>query len=110
MQAQLAIDFDSARSARDTGMQQAAMHAEIVSEGWSHRAFSALILFAMMQQGGFTSYDFRMAVKETLDAPPTDKAFGPVFSRAAKAGIIRKTGYTQHPERHCSPTPVWEAF
>ncbi len=109
---QLAIDFsapiDRARAGRDSGMQRAQEHAEDVAPGWADRAFAALCAYAKLA-GRFTSYEFRMtAYSQGLDAPPTDKAFGPVFLRAVKAGVIQKTGYAQHPERHASPTPVWE--
>lgn len=110
---QLAIDFEApiirALAGRDSGMQRAQDHAEEASPGWADRAFAALCAHAT-RGGRFTSYEFRMAAYgQGLDAPPTDKAFGPVFLRAAKAGVIRKAGYAQHPERHASPTPVWSA-
>lgn len=43
-----------------------------------------------------------------LDEPPTPKAFGSVFVKACRRGVIRKAGYLPHAERHQSPTVVWE--
>lgn len=106
---QLSIDFNSAaRAGRDAGMAAAIAHAEHLAEGWGERAYAALIQFARHRQS-FTSYDFRQAVGALgLDRPPTDKAYGSVFLRAARVGVIRKNGYVPHPERHASPTPIWE--
>lgn len=106
---QTAIDFDAARAAAEAGAQAAAAHADAVAPGWTDRAYQALCAFAR-QARSFTSFDFRRAIGSLgLEKPPTDKAYGAVFQRAARAGVIRKAGYAPHPERHASPTPIWEA-
>ncbi|MRR49352.1 MAG: hypothetical protein EG825_00310 [Rhodocyclaceae bacterium] len=107
MMQQTAIDFTAATVARDIGMAAAVGHADRVSAGWSEEAYAALCRYAA-QAKQFTSYDFRSAVRGLIESPPTDKAYGAVFLKAARAGVIRRVGYAQHPERHCSPTPVWE--
>ena len=99
-----------ARAARDSGMARALEHAERACEGWRIGAEASLITFARFNRA-FTSFDFRQRMREEgRTMPPTDKAFGPVFLRAANRGLIEKIGYTQHPERHCSPTPVWRSL
>lgn len=106
---QTAIDFEAAREAGYAGARASAEHADAVSPGWTERAYQALCAFAR-QVRSFTSFDFRCSVEsQGLEKPPTDKAYGAVFQRAARAGVIRKAGYAPHPERHCSPTPIWEA-
>jgi hypothetical protein len=103
------LSLDLARAARDDGMARAVTHAEDDQPGWGEVAYIALSVYAMRMEGPFTSLDFREWAASRLSAPPTDKAFGPVFVRAARAGIIRKVGYAPHPERHGSPTVLWEA-
>jgi hypothetical protein len=93
-----------ARNRANAGMALAADHAEAVSPGWADEAYAALRSFAMQHQR-FTSYDFRRAC--LIDPPTTAKAFGAVFQRAARAGLIVKIGYDSHPERHLSPTVLW---
>jgi hypothetical protein len=107
---QAAIDFEAARRARDEGMARAQSHAEADAPGWSDTAYGFLLNHARAT-AQFTSYEFRQAMRIMgKPMPPTDKAFGPVFRRAAREGVIEKAGYTQHPERHCSPTPIWRSL
>lgn len=101
---QIAIDFSAPRIQRDIGIAQAIEHAERVSPEWKDRAYSALKQFCMTHER-FTSYDFRKS--GLIVSPTTDKAFGAVFQRAAKAGLIANVGYEKHPERHLSPTVLW---
>lgn len=101
------IDFDmqqTPRIKRDMAIAQSADHAERVSPEWKERAYSALKQFCTTHER-FTSYDFRHA--GLILSPTTDKAFGAVFQRAARAGIIANVGYEKHPERHLSPTVLW---
>lgn len=107
MSAQLSIDYESARRERDAGMSRALSHAERVNDGWSDVALAKLTIYARTH-AQFTSYDFRQAY--TGPESPTPKAFGPVFLKAAKQGVIQRVGYQPHPERHCSPTPAWRSL
>lgn len=107
MNAQAIFDFDPARRERDTGMATALAHAEQVNDGWGDVALAKLTIYARTH-AQFTSYDFRQAY--TGPEPPTPKAFGPAFLKAAKQGVIQRVGYQPHPERHCSPTPVWRSL
>jgi hypothetical protein len=103
--------FASARAARDAGMARALAHAEAEQPNWGDVAYMALVVFVALHPAPrtFTSLEFREWARSRISDPPTPKAFGPVFVRAARAGIIRKVGYAPHPERHASPTVLWEA-
>ena len=104
------IDLYAARIARDAGMSAALSHADRVTDGWAEIAAAALLVFARTH-ARFTAYDFRQAYHAAgKPAPPTDKAFGAVFQRAARDGVIERVGYQPHPERHASPTPVWQSL
>lgn len=103
------IDFTAARKARDEGIARAVDHADAVAPKWSDRAYDFLLAHARVT-AQFTSYEFRQAMRLMgKPMPPTDKAFGGVFQKAARDGVIEKAGYAQHPERHCSPTPIWRS-
>ena len=92
-------------------MAQALGHAESVEPGWSALAYDLLEWYVMEHRSGvqFTSFNFIPAYEQTGNPmPPTPKAFGSIFTKAAKNGLIRKVGYRPHPLRHASPTVLWE--
>lgn len=93
---------------RDIGMAQAEAHAERISPQWSLDAYAFLLDFACRHDGTFTSEDVRRAAPAELDCG-VPKAWGPVFLRAARAGVIAKVGYGIAQQRHASPTVLWRA-
>lgn len=112
---QLAIDFE-ARAQRDAGIRKAVDHAEDVTPGWSDRAFDMLRCFAddhrLNGGGDFSSEDFRTYASNLgLPSPPHLRAFGGVFLRAARAGLIVKTGFTTARAAHVhqSILATWKA-
>lgn len=97
----------TARIERDVNIERAADKADRIINGWQELAYAFLEQFARKRRE-FTSYELRMAFKAAqLESPPSDKAFGAVFVRAANRGLIKKNGFAQHPERHASPTVLW---
>ena len=104
-----------ARAARDAGMQQAADHADEVNENWGDQAYEVLRLFVAGKRGTtntFTSEQVRDSILAAgLPKPPHARAWGPVFSRAARAGLIVKAGITESkaPHCHCSHVGAWRA-
>lgn len=105
--AQLDIDW---RGERDTGMERASNHAEALDDGWSDRAYATLKRFCIYRGSmPFTSEDFRIFCRDIGFVIPVPKALGNVFTRARKAGLIRRrlengTSF----QRHGSPCPLWE--
>jgi hypothetical protein len=107
MSAQLAIDFDVARAARDEGMGRAADHAERVQGGWKDAAFAFLVRYAG-QHARFISEEATQAAEALGYGAPTDsRAWGAIFQRAAREGVIRRDGFGISKRRHLSPTPMW---
>lgn len=107
---QLAIDFDAARQHRDAGMARAAEHAERVCDGWAEQAYAFLVTFAK-RTDLFISEDVSDASKaEGLPQPPTDRAWGSVYRRAIKAGVIVQDGSGRSRRRHCSICPRWRSM
>ena len=102
---QLVIDFD--RAARDAGMQRALDHAEGDSPGWSDVAFLFLKQFAATHER-FISEDVSDASKEWgMVQPPTDRAWGQIYRRAIKEGVIKQDGAGRSRRRHASICPMW---
>lgn len=99
---------DLAWSEAKTGMSRALEHAEQEEPGWGDVALLFLKKYAREHAEPFTALDVRTAAAEWgLSEPPTPKAFGSVFQRAAREGVIKKIGYAPHAERHASPTVLW---
>jgi hypothetical protein len=104
------IDYTAADRGKAEGMGQALGHAESVEPGWGDLAYEWLAHYVAGEKGvQFTSFLFiSWCQLNDFDMPPTQKAFGSIFTKAAKNGLIRKVGYRPHPLRHASPTVLWE--
>lgn len=95
-----------ARAARDAGIQQAADHAEQVHPSWGEHAYEVLRQFVEIQRraGGrqFTSEGVRSSILALqLKEPPHRRAWGAVFQRAARNGLIVKVGIVESKAAHC---------
>lgn len=104
------FDFTRPRGitpAGETGMHQAADHAERVEPGWADGAFAALCDFVRDNAAPFTIEEMRARV---LVASPTDeRAWGGVVMRASRAGVIVRAGFAPAVSSHGSPKPLWRA-
>lgn len=114
MQADLFVDVPretfAADAAARSGMARALEHAEDVCPAWGDVAFAWLERYARRHER-FQSEDVSDAsIEYGLVQPPTLKAWGSIYVRAAKAGIIRKVGYVPSRYRHSSPTPEWASL
>jgi len=107
-QSQLNITF--ARQARDNGINQAVNHADEVHEKWSDTAYELLKKFIRAQRSEFFAEDFRFAVTDLIPAPPHNRAYGGIFMRAAKAGLIRRVRYgpVKNVKAHRANASVWK--
>lgn len=109
------MDNTDARAARDAGIQQAAEHAEDVHTDWNALADEALRVFAAGKRGTsdtFTSEDVRGSIAAAfVPQPPHLRAWGAVFQRAARAGLIAKAGIVESRAAHCHCAHVasWKA-
>lgn len=112
---QLAIDFE-ARAQRDAGIRKAVEHAEDFTPDWSDRAYDVMRCFVdgwrIEGRADFTGEDIRdYADRLGLPKPPHLRAWGAIFQRAAKSGLIVKTGFTtaRAPHVHQSILATWRA-
>lgn len=98
----------SAESKALAGMQLALEHAEAEQPAWGEIAYRYLLRFAERNYE-FQSEDVSDAanVDESFPKPPTDRAWGSVYRRASKAGVIRQCGTAKSRRRHASICPRW---
>lgn len=111
MSAQLPIDFTAARAARDAGIAAAVEHADHVEPKWSDTAYDFLVGYLPSVET-LTSEDVREASRGVVSDPPSLRAWGGVFMRAARAGLIERAGYgtARDPKVHCNVVTVWRSL
>ncbi len=107
MSAQLAIDF--ARIERDSAMQRVGDKAERLHEGWSDEAAAFLRWFAERNEW-FISEDVSAASRAAgIRQPHTDRAWGHIYRRAVRDGLIVQDGCGRSTRRHLSICPRWRS-
>jgi hypothetical protein len=101
------LDLFTGADLRDAGIATAEEHAEAVEPGWKDKAWAALQSFILHHQEPFMAEDVRAAAD--VPPPPDPRAWGGVFQRAARAGLIIKAGFGESRNRqaHCRPTALW---
>lgn len=105
------LDFERARADRDAGMARSLEHAERLTQNWGDLAYTFLLIFAR-SNASFISEDVSDASKasKTFPQPPTDRAWGQVYRRALKQGIIVQDGSGRSRRRHASICPRWRSL
>ena len=95
---------EDARAARDAGIGLAADHANAVEPRWTDRAYCVLVAYCRWKPGTtFTSEMVRDYAHNTcgLPEPAHRRAWGSVFQRAARVGMIQEAGITESRAAHC---------
>jgi hypothetical protein len=98
---------------RDDGIDRAVSHADRVIPDWSEKAHALSIAYLQSLGSGAqtTSEKVRIyAERAGLPHPPDKRAWGAVMLRLARAGRLRKRGWTtaEDPKVHCNPVSLWE--
>lgn len=107
---QLELDYTAARAARDRGMQQALDHAQAENPDWKTVAYTWLIGYAKTHHQ-FISEDVGDAYEAAgLPAPPTRRAWGALYQKAAREGYIVQDGMGRSRMRHASICPRWRSL
>lgn len=90
------------------GMTLAAEKADREYEGWTTLAYAFLKRF-IAERKQFWPWELVDASVEYGLAQPTNlRAWGGIYQRAAKAGlIVQGTELAKHPKRHGTKVPVW---
>lgn len=122
MPSQLQIDFTktfpvqdkklsafSGERLRDIGITMAGVNADRVSENWTDKAYRFLLSY-MAKNKEFMAEDVRGASTGIIEDPPSKRAWGGIFVRAVKAGLIRRKGFqnVKNSKAHCTPATLWE--
>lgn len=109
-QPQLPLDHKAATIRREIGMDRVAAKAQRVAPGWMDHAFVLLQRYAAQQRTPFLGEQFRAwAHARGLARPHDDRAFGPLMTRAAKAGVIVRAGFAPSASSNGSAKPLWQA-
>lgn len=94
----------ASRGARDAALQQVEENAD---PEWIERASEALRLFLTHHKTMFVD-DFWEWTE--LDRPRESRALGPVFVRAARIGLMEKSGgYRNSIASRMGPKPIWRS-
>lgn len=109
----LTPDLFSGAALAESGAAAAAAHAEAVVPGWFARACAALDQFIRHNAGReFTASEVAAAAEaDGLPTPPDRRAWGRVFSLAARDGVIVRHGVTTSPvpTHHAGFVSLWAA-
>ena len=107
---QLTLDHAIARAEADAGMRRALEHAERDVEKWGDLAYLFLEQFCRAH-AAFISEDVSDAsIAWGLIQPPTLRAWGQVYRRAIKSGLIAQDGTGRSRRRHYSICPRWRSL
>ena len=106
---QLQLNFEKAKELRDLGMLSAEINANKKNNEWSCLAFNFLIEYAK-NNTEFLAEDVRAASADIVPEPPSKRAWGGIFVRACKTGLICRNGYRKvsNPKAHCTPATLWK--
>ena len=96
---------------RDEGMAAAVAHANQESPNWIDVAFAYLRGYALIHKE-FMAEEVRAASHGLVPEPPSKRAWGAVFMRAAKENILKRKGFRNvtNPKAHSTPATLWEVI
>lgn len=106
------ISVQQAKDKRDIGMARATDRASREQEAWPVAAMFYLAVFISIRgKQPFLAEDVIEFCKGSLFEfeAPDSRAWGSVFRRAAKEGVIRKVGYAPAKSSNMSPKTLWIA-
>lgn len=103
-------DLFAAKAARDASMEQAEANADVL---WRLAAFDAIVAVAREQP--FLTTDHVVERMRPGGAQTHEwRALGPIMLRAAREGVIKKSGLPsvlcRRRSRHAAPITVWRSL
>ena len=99
-----------AQQRAETGMALAEERANNHKWGWSDDALHGLEMYCLAHSDDqFLAEQVREWVEEmgVVDAPENERAWGAVFKRAARLGIIHRVGYAPSKSSNLAPKCLW---
>lgn len=95
---------------RDRGIETSAHNAEIHKANWQKGALDILRDYISVSAIPFLAEDVRLYAEiSKYPVPPSKRAWGAVFVKAYKLGLIHYAGYgrTKNPLAHRTPATLW---
>lgn len=105
------MDLLSGKDLRELGIYRAVSHANVAHDGWSDKAYKVLKDFIRFADGHpFMCEDVREYASSFIPEPPHKRAWGSIFVRARKDGIIKHYGFGQvtNPRAHRANASLWK--
>lgn len=108
MNQQQQIDFTGA-DLRDIGMKKATDNADSKTPEWSELAYKFLLSYISCHKE-FMAEDVRKASEGIVPEPPSKRAWGSIFVKAAKNKLIVTNGTrpVNNPKAHRANAALWE--
>jgi hypothetical protein len=99
----------SAFDLAERGIKRAEASADAAVPRWTDRAYEFLLTFLDGRRDAFSAPEVRAAAESFgLPVPPSKRAWGGPFCRAAAAGLIVESGYARGDrDMHCQPIRLW---
>jgi len=93
---------------RDIGIEQAMMNADRQHEKWTVSAYNFLLSYIQTNKE-FMAEDVRAASFGIVIEPPHNRAWGGIFVKAVKSGLIKRKGFRNvtNAKAHCTPATLW---
>lgn len=106
-------DADEGRQLANEGAERATEHAEKVDPGWKKEAYEIIHSVAMEREHLHADHVWQRAAEWGLPAPPDNRAWGSIWSKAIRAKIIEKTGRyttTKRSVAHRMDIPIYRSL
>lgn len=103
------LDLFQSIQNRDIGMEAAKVHADSKELSWSEQAYKFLLGYCKTNKE-FMAEEVRVAATDVVPEPPSKRAWGSIFMKAAKNEVIKRIGFkkTTNPKAHRTPATLWQ--
>jgi len=103
------LDLFTGQELRDAGIKQSMETAEKNQENWTQIAYQFLLNYIKSNKE-FMAEDVREASEGIIQSPPSKRAWGGIFVKAVKSGLIKRKGFknVKNAKAHCTPATLWE--
>ncbi|NII73937.1 tartrate dehydratase beta subunit/fumarate hydratase class I family protein [Dyella sp. SG562] len=102
--------FAEAVAKRDAAMEQALSAAERQDDEWPELAYGFLYRYAQRHQEFEAWHVTQAAERMGYGAPTTDRAWGSIFRKAIREGVMTMVGLGKNPNRHASMCPRYRSM
>jgi len=105
------LDLFTGQELRDAGIKQSMETAEKHQENWTHFAYQFLLNYTKANKE-FMAEDVRNASEGIVQSPPSKRAWGGIFVKAVKSGLIERIGFrnVKNANAHCTPASLWKTI